>query len=186
VTLTVPRFREVTIRSFEAKILRNRKFTERLADDINRIAGNFSFFVAHVIFFGAWVVANQGLIPGVTPIDPYPFSFLTMLVSLEAIFLSIFVLMSQNRQSTVASLREEIHLQVNQIAEREVTKALQLISEIHEKTVGKKKDDPELNRMLKTLDTARIEATLEKQLEPSPMVIAELLEKAESKILGKK
>lgn len=176
----------MAIRSFEAKIVKNRKFTERLADDINRVAGNFGFFMVHVVFFGAWIGLNSGKVAGFTPIDPFPFSFLTMIVSLEAIFLSIFVLMSQNRQSTIDTLREEIHLQVNQIAEREVTKALQLLAEIHQKIVGTKEKDVALERMLRALDTGKIEATLEKQMEPQPLVIAELLEKAENKLLGYK
>jgi uncharacterized membrane protein len=74
------------IKSFEAKIMKNRSFAQKLADTINSRAGSFTFFVVHIVIFGAWVMFNKS--------DPYPYGFLTMIVSLEAIFLSIFVLMS--------------------------------------------------------------------------------------------
>jgi uncharacterized membrane protein len=164
--------------SFEAKIQKNRKFTERLADDINRMAGSFSFFILNLLFFFSWVLININLVPAVPPFDPFPFTLLTTIVSLEAIILAIFVLISQNRQSSIDSLREEIHLQINEISEREITKALKLISEIHQKTVGSTLD-PELNRMLKNINTTQIESKLEKELEPQPLVIAELLENVE-------
>lgn len=164
--------------SLEAKLQKNRKFTERLADDINRTAGSFSFFALHLIFFASWIVFMKNF-------DPFPFSFLTMLVSLEAIFLSIFVLMSQNRQANIDSLREEIHLQINEIAEREITKALQLLRDIHRHTVKDSKSDPELDHMLQNIDTSKIEKSLEKELEPPPLVISDLLTRME-KSLGLK
>ncbi|MBI2587634.1 DUF1003 domain-containing protein, partial [Candidatus Amesbacteria bacterium] len=151
--------------SLEAKLHKNRKFTERLADNINRTAGNFLFFLLHLSFFAFWVLFMGKL-------DPFPFTFLTLLVSLEAIFLSIFVLMSQNRQSTIDSLREEIHLQINEIAEREITKALSLLRDIHRHTVKDPKPDPELDHMLQNIDTGKIERSLEKELEPPPLVIS--------------
>lgn len=162
--------------SFEGKIQKNRRFTEKIADSINATAGSFSFFILHVAGFSAWIAMNTGHLPGWPIVDPFPFSLLTMIVSLEAIFLSIFVLMSQNRQSAIQSLREEIHLQINQIAEKEVTKSLKLLSEIHAKVVNSKDVDPELDRMLKTLDTGRIESHMEKELTPpKPLVISDFL-----------
>jgi len=168
------------VHSFEAKLQKNRKFTERLADDITRIAGSFGFFATNIIFFTFWITINSGFIPGLSIIDPYPFTFLTMLVSLEAIFLAVFVLMSQNRASTIDSLREEIHLQINEIAEKEITKSLQLLAEIHKKIITDKKPDPELEHMLKTLNTAQIESQVEKELSPQPLVISEALENFET------
>jgi uncharacterized membrane protein len=174
----------MAIKSLEAKLQKNRSITERLADDIHQVAGSFGFFVIHVVIFTVWVIANSGWISEIVPVDPFPFNFLTTVVSLEAIFLSIFVLMSQKRQDNIASLREEIHLQINRIEEQEVTKALQLISEIHQKIVANKGKDKEVEKMLRKLDTEEIEATLERQMEPQPMVVSELLEKAENRIFG--
>lgn len=165
--------------SFEAKIQKNRKVTERLADDINRLAGSFPFFVFHVLFFAFWISYMNKY-------DPFPFSLLTMIVSLEAIFLSIFVLMSQNRQGAVDSLREEIHLQVNEIAEREITKALSLLRDIHHAVVKDAGSDPQLEHMLKSLNTAKIESRVEKELQQPPMVISELLSDFEKSIGIKK
>ena len=130
--------------SIEAKLQKSRSFTERLADDVNRASGSFFFFILNILLFAAWILINSGRLPGLPVIDPYPFTFLTMMVSLEAIVLSIFVLISQNRQSTIDTLREEIHLQINEVAEREITKCLKLLSEIHAAHFPKTPPDPEL------------------------------------------
>lgn len=152
------------IRSFEAKALGHRKFTEKIADQVTSAFGSFTFGVLHVYWFALWVALNTGLIVWITPFDPFPFGLLTMIVSLEAIFLSILVLLSQNRAGQVASLREELHLQVDLIAEEEITKVLELLSEIREK-VGIKRDDPELTRMLQRIDTSYIESSLQRQVD---------------------
>lgn len=152
------------IRSFEAKALTQRRFTEKIADQITAVFGSFTFAVLHIYWFVLWIVINSGVIPGIKPFDPFPFGFLTMIVSLEAIFLSILVLLSQNRAGQVASLREELHLQVDLIAEEEITKVLELLSEIRSK-VGIKRDDPELTRMLQRIDTSYIESSLQRQID---------------------
>jgi uncharacterized membrane protein len=77
--------------------------------------------------FTGWILANVGLVPGVAPFDPYPFSFLTLVVSLEAIFLAIFVLMSQNRAARLADRRAHLDLQVDLLAERELTVMLHML-----------------------------------------------------------
>src|SRR3989344_249155 len=168
--------------SFEAKIQKNRKFTEKLADNITRLAGSFSFFVVNIVFFSLWILINTGRLPPLPVIDPYPFTFLTMLVSLEAIFLAIFVLISQNRQSTIDSIREEVHLQINEIAEKEITKSLRLLTDLHRANFPESPPDPELDHMLKKIDTGKITAAVEKELEPEPLVISEFIEKLEDKI----
>lgn len=109
-----------------------------------------------------------------------------MIVSLEAIILSIFVLMAQNRQNTIDTIREELHLQINQIAEKEITKSLQLLADIHTKIITDKKPDPELTDMLKRLDSGKIESQIEKELESSPLLISELISDFEKKLHIKK
>jgi uncharacterized membrane protein len=172
--------------SFEAKLQKNRSFTQRLADEITRLAGSFGFFLINVLFFISWISINISLFPQISAFDPFPFPLLTTIVSLEAIILAVFVLISQNRQGQIDSLREEIHLQINEIAEKEITKSLKLLTEIHAKTVGNSEPDPELERMLKTLNTAKIESKLEKEMEPQPLVISEFLDQAEKKLGLKK
>ena len=87
-----------------------------------------------------------------------------MVVSLEAIILSIVILVSQNRQSYVTSIREELHLQINLIAEEEITKALKMLAEIRDK-MAIKEADPELDEMLERINTSYIERSLIEQIE---------------------
>ncbi len=77
-----------------------------------------------------WLVINLNVVPGITVFDPFPFSFLTMIVSLEAIFLTLFVLVSQNRMSQEADRRAKLDLQINILAERETTMILRMLDEI--------------------------------------------------------
>ena len=149
--------------AFEAKALRSRSVLTQLADYLTAIFGSTTFLFLNALFFTLWIAVNLGKIPGVPVFDPYPFGLLTMIVSLEAIFLSIFVLVSQNRSSYVNALREEVHLRVNLIAEEEVTKSLKLLSEIRDK-VGIVEKDPELEEMLARTDTNYIERSIAEQM----------------------
>lgn len=157
-----PEVRHQFYRSYEAKALKSRSFLTRIADRLTSIFGSTGFLILNAIFFIIWIPINLNLTP-VKPFDTYPFGLLTMIVSLEAIFLSIFVLVSQNRSSYVDSLREELHLQVNLIAEEEVTKILKVLAEIRQK-IGIKEDDPELEMMIKRIDTNYIEQSIVDQL----------------------
>ncbi len=114
------------------------------------------------------------IIPGTVAFDPFPYGLLTMIVSLEAIFLAIFILVSQNRSSLVSTLREEVHLRVNLIAEEEITKALEVLAEIR-KEVGIKKPDPELDEMLRRTDTGYIERSILHQIERAKPSLARKL-----------
>jgi uncharacterized membrane protein len=96
------------------------KFGDRLADHLTQAASNIRFTYFSFIWFGVWIVANLSLIPGLKPFDPYPFGFLTMVVSLEAIFLSLFVLISQDRQAKRDKIRNDIEYEVNLRAEVEI------------------------------------------------------------------
>jgi uncharacterized membrane protein len=122
---------------------------------------------AHAVWFTGWILLNTDLIPGVAPFDPFPFGLLTMVVSLEAIFLSIFVLMAQRRESSIAELREEIMLQVLMRAEEEVTKSLQLVAGLYPRLGHKLAEDPELAEMMKPLDADAIERLLTSQIDGS-------------------
>ena len=115
------------------------------------------------MWFVAWVLANSG-VAHLRAFDPFPFGLLTLIVSLEAIFLSIFVLMAQSRESTVAELREEVSLQVVLRMEEEVTKTLQLVAGLYTRLGHEVGDDPELKEMLGPLDADRIEQNLIQQI----------------------
>ncbi len=114
--------------------------TDRAADAITHFCGSMIFVWVHVVWFVAWVVANT--LPGLKHIDPFPFNFLTLVVSLEAIFLSTFILISENRQSRVDERRSHLDLQINLLSEQENTKMLQLLKEIADKLGVDSSRDP--------------------------------------------
>jgi uncharacterized membrane protein len=152
-----------TMRSIKAAHAEGRRPFERLGDWISRYAGSAGSIVFHFLWFTVWIVINVGLTP-MEPFDPYPFGLLTMVVSLEAIFLSIFVLMTQNRESHIAEVREELTLQVILRMEAEVTKTLQLVAGLFTRmghTVG---EDPELREMLQPLQPQEMEKEILKQI----------------------
>ena len=93
------------IKGWERAILRARSKSEQVSDWIASTAGSGPVLVLHVLWFGCWVTWNIGAIRGIRPFDPFPFPFLTMTVSLEAIFLALFVLASQNRLGRQADKR---------------------------------------------------------------------------------
>jgi len=111
----------------------HRSATAVVSDVIASFAGSGTFILIHVAWFGIWVVLNVGWFPGISPFDPYPFTFLTMIVSLEAIFLSIFVLISQNHMAHLADRRAHLDLQINLLAEQENTLILRMLRQLCEK-----------------------------------------------------
>ena len=151
------------IQSFEARELKKRSWSVRLADNLTSTFGSFSFLTFNTIFFIFWMLANTGNIPTITPFDQFPFPLMTTIVSLEAIILTLIVLMSQNRQSFISNLREEIDMQVNLTSEREITKILQILVKIAEKQ-GIKLNDKDLLEMLRGIEVSYIERKLEKQV----------------------
>ncbi|HLL60705.1 MAG TPA: DUF1003 domain-containing protein [Candidatus Nitrosocosmicus sp.] len=162
--------------SLEAKSLRSRSLLTNIADLLTSFTGTPNFLIANVIFFILWILINVNFIPGIVPFDPYPFGFLTMMVSLEAIFLSIFVLISQNRSSYISTMREEVSLRVNLIAEEEITKILEILAEVRKK-VGITSVDPELEEMLKRTDTNYLERSIEDQVARASKPIFQQLKK---------
>ena len=153
------------VRALKARQAAKRSKLESYADRLTRVASSGYFLAGHAAWFAAWIAWNTGLIPGAVPVDPFPFGLLTMIVSLEAIFLSIFVLMAQRRESSIAELREEITLQVLMRAEEEVTKTLQLVAGLYPRLGHKLAEDPELSDMMKPLDAESIESQLTSQID---------------------
>jgi uncharacterized membrane protein len=109
---------------------RRRPLQSVLADAITWFSGRMAFIYLHAVWFGAWIAVNQGLVPGMRPFDRFPYGLLTMIVSLEAIFLSTFVLISQNRMGEAAERRADLHLQIGLLTEHEVTRVLQLLDAV--------------------------------------------------------
>ncbi len=153
-------------RAIKAQHASTRSRVEVLADRMITFASSPPFLVVHAIVFIAWILWN---VPGVRlpQFDPYPYGMLTTIVSLEAIFLSIFVLMTQSRESRIAELREELTLQVNLRMEEEITKTLHLVAGLYARLGLKMADDPELRAMLEPLDPKKIENDLAEQISAS-------------------
>ena len=161
------------IKRWEQAALHSRSRAEQLSDwIISTVAGGSILFV-HFGWFGFWVLANLGILPGITPFDPFPFPLLTMTVSLEAIFLSLFVLASQNRMSRQADKRAHLDLQIDLLAEREMTIVLRLLQDIARHLDVKVSVTPDQIRdLVKDTDihklTDKLDEIPEPGLEPGP------------------
>lgn len=121
----------------------------KFAELISRWAGSISFVYIHVMWFGLWIIANHGALKPIIPVfDPFPYGLLTMIVSLEAIFLSTFIMITQNRQALVDTYRELQDEHEQRIEEQEQEELEQDVEEIS-------KDVDEIGR-----DVDRIQAGL--------------------------
>ena len=143
-----------------------------VSDWIARTAGSGPVLVLHVVWFGAWVTVNAGAVRGIRPFDPFPFPFpfLTMTVSLEAIFLTLFVLASQNRLGRQADKRAHLDLQIDLLAEREMTAVLQLLQDIaHHLKVESKVTPEQLRDLAKKTDVRSLTSRMEEFAESEPV-----------------
>src|SRR2546423_15056821 len=127
--------------------MEQRKSTQdRIADWVTWFSGSMNFVYIHVVWFGIWLAINLGW-TGLKPFDPYPFNLLTMIVSLEAILLATFVLISQNRISEIADQRADLDLQINLLAEYEITRLLTLVDAIADHMGLEVGNDPEVEEL---------------------------------------
>jgi len=108
---------------------RKRTTQERLSDAITRFTGSLRFVYIHAFLFGSWIIWNLGWIPGLPLFDP-SFVVLAMVASVEAIFLSTFVLISQNRMQAQAEKRAELDLQISLLAEHEITQLMTVVDAV--------------------------------------------------------
>ena len=119
---------------------RQRSFGERMAEKISHFAGSTWFAVLNLIWFVVWIGFNV-IAPENLAFDPYPFTFLTLMVSLEAIFLSVFLLIAQNQETRLSEHRDHLDLQINLLAEQENTKMLEILEAIAERVGVDAKDE---------------------------------------------
>ncbi len=131
----------VTIAEMEKAAKADRNFVDKAVNYVARFCGSTTFVWVHITWFGGWITYN--LLPIKKHFDPFPFSLLTLMVSLEAIFLTVFVLISQNQQGVIAERRNHLDLQVNIIAEQENSKMLVMLSDIMAH-LGIENNDPEI------------------------------------------
>ena len=134
---------------------------ERLSDTITRFTGSMRFVYIHASIFGGWAVINSGLLP-FPRFDP-TFVILATVASVEAIFLSTFVLISQNRMAAQADKRAELDLHVSLLAEHEITRLVSLVSQMASKMGIQDSLDPELRELAKDVHPEKVLDSLEQQ-----------------------
>ena len=121
-------------------------WSDRLADHMTAFSGSMMFVLVHAVWFGFWIALNLGWL-GIGTFDEFPYGFLTMIVSLEAIFLSTFVLISQNREAMQADRRAKLDLQLNMVAEQEVTKLIEMVAQMQAHMGIETAHDPAVQQM---------------------------------------
>src|SRR5688572_4013680 len=140
---------------------RNKSSQDRIADRITGFTGSMTFVYLHAALFGGWIVVNLGLLP-IPPFDP-TFVTLAMVASVEAIFLSTFVLISQNRMMAASDKRAELDLQISLLAEHEVTQAIKLLDAIAERLGVQADQDEELEEAKQDVDPAMVFQAIDEQ-----------------------
>jgi uncharacterized membrane protein len=136
---------------------------ERVAEAITRFTGGMRFIYLHLVLFGLWIIFNLGLVPGVPQFDP-SFVILAMVASVEAIFLSTFILISQNRMAAAADKRADLDLQINLLSEHEVTKLIALVSSIADRMGVKTEVDPEVDELKQDVAPEAVLAEIEERM----------------------
>ena len=112
---------------------------EKISGAIAKFCGSMYFVYLHLVWFGTWLIVNTKTS---YQFDPYPFTFLTLVVSLEAIFLSTFILISQNQEGRLTERRNQLDLQINMLAEQENTKILEILAQIAKEVGVSVTNDP--------------------------------------------
>jgi uncharacterized membrane protein len=135
-------------------------FQDRVADGITRFSGSMMFVYIHLIIYGLWIIINLGWIPFIPKFDP-TFVILAMEASVEAIFLSTFVLITQNRMAAMADKRADLDLQVSLLAEHEVTRLIQLVTAISKKMGVEEARNPELDELARDVAPEKVLDTME-------------------------
>ncbi|MGV3589519.1 MAG: DUF1003 domain-containing protein [Adhaeribacter sp.] len=164
-----PRMAQIVERNIQALLDRqqqeakNRKIETRIADTVTRFTGSMAFVYIHLVLFGSWVIINLGWV-GIKPFDP-TFVVLAMFASVEAIFLSTFVLISQNRMAAQADKRADLDLQVSLLSEHEITRLITLVRAIAKKMDIPESADPEIDELAEDVRPEKVLDTMEKREE---------------------
>jgi uncharacterized membrane protein len=156
------------VAELERVALSQRTLGARLSDAITNVAGSQWSLALHAAWFGGWLLLNSGLL-SIRPFDPYPFSLLTSVVSLEAIFLTLFVLASQNRMARETDKRSHLDLQVNLLAEQEMTMVLGMLHELcnHFRLTATTQSE-KFRALSAVTDVSRLADEVEQNLQPDP------------------
>jgi uncharacterized membrane protein len=134
--------------------------SDLVAEAIANFCGSIIFVWVHVIWFAIWILIN--VVPGIKHIDPFPFTFLTLVVSLEAIFLSTFILISQNHDMKISERRNHLDLQINLLSEQENTKMIEMLQAIADKVGADLSHDPHLEQLRQETQPERLAEQIER------------------------
>ena len=151
-----------TVARLDAAAQAKRTPTDRAVDSITGFCGRMAFVWVHIAWFTVWILLNT--LPRFKHFDPFPFQFLTLAVSLEAIFLSTFILISQNRQGRLAERRNHLDLQINLLSEQENTKMLMMLEAIA-RHLQVPETDPEVSVLEEATQPERLVEQIEKFIE---------------------
>jgi uncharacterized membrane protein len=132
---------------------------ERLAGAITRFAGSMRFVYIHLAFYGGWILVNLGGL-GLPPFDP-TFVVLAMVASVEAIFLSTFILITQNRMAALADKRADLDLQISLLAEHEITHVLVLVRDMAARMGVEASQNPELESLARNVHPEHVLDSME-------------------------
>ncbi len=153
------------IRQLEEAAKQERTKSDLVAEAIARFCGSMTFVWVHVAWFGGWIILN--VIPGFRHIDPFPFTFLTLVVSLEAIFLSTFILISQNQDTKISERRNHLDLQINLLSEQENTRMIEILKVIASKLDCEIPTAQDLDILSEETDPQKVAAQIKQREEES-------------------
>lgn len=156
-----------SMRRVEEQALANRSLADRIAAFVAGFCGSMPFVWLHVLWFACWLGLNSW--PGIRHFDPYPFTFLTLVVSLEAIFLSAFILISQNYELRISDRRNQLDLQINLLTEQENTKMIQILERIAKKVGANVGDDPDIDLLKQATEPEKLIAQIEQAQRDNPL-----------------
>lgn len=151
------------VRKLEEAANQERTTSDRVAKVIASFCGSMTFVWVHVMGFTVWITLN--LVPGVKHLDPFPFTFLTLVVSLEAIFLSTFILISQNHDTRISERRNHLDLQINLLSEQENTKMLMMLQAIAEKVGAELEPDEDMTVLAQETELETVVAQIDQHEE---------------------
>jgi uncharacterized membrane protein len=135
---------------------------EKVADAITTFTGSLRFVYLHAAFVGGWIAVNLGAIPGMEPFDPFPFVMLAMIASVEAIFLSTFVLISNNRMAAVSGRRDELDVQISLLAEHEITRLIEMVEALMKHNGVQVPTPSEIDELKRDVKPERVVAEIQK------------------------
>jgi uncharacterized membrane protein len=154
-----------SIAKLEEEALERRTSTQRISDTIVKFIGSTKFLLLHLLLVLAWAAINLNLVPGIKAFDPFTFGILALIVSSESVFLTIFVLISQNRMARAAERRSHLDLQVGMLTEQELTTVLQLLNKLCEHAgVDVKSTAPQVQHFEKSTDVRKLAGEIQDKL----------------------